>query len=465
MHLPRAVDVVVVGAGLTGASTALHLAERRPELSVLLLEADLVAAGASGRGTGLLGPRCGPPIDVARRRDGDEVARRRFLDSVAAVEHVIALARRHAPASVAPVAGQLVVAATTTEAEALRRRAQAYAALGLPVTLTETDDPWAAGTRRALVYGPAASVEPGPLTRALVAAAVACGVRLRERTPVRSVRPADSGLRPAGQDLEVLTDRGSVRARAVVLAVDVAGRPDGRAALPRGVPQLLLQVSATATAPLPPWLLDELGGPAAPHVIGAAALGPYRRITADGRLVLGGGPAAQVRGSSPIALETTARRAWTWQRQQLDALHPALTDVPVSHSWSGRVGLTSDGLPRVGRLPGAGRGPAAEVWGAEGWNGHGLAATVDAGRRLANRVLTADGERVRPTRRWWLATRAAAPLVRVALRQQTPAAPALAASAARPGAQVVRGVGTGSDVSGSRSPEPHPVPNREESPR
>ena len=69
MHLPAAVDVVVVGAGLTGASTALHLAERRPELSVLLLEAGHVAAGASGRGTGLLGPRLefAPVVAIPRQ--------------------------------------------------------------------------------------------------------------------------------------------------------------------------------------------------------------------------------------------------------------------------------------------------------------------------------------------------------------------------------------------------------------
>lgn len=448
MHLPAAVDVVVVGAGLTGASTALHLAERRPELSVLLLEAGHVAAGASGRGTGLLGPRCGPPIDVARRRDGDEAARNRFLASLAAVEHVIALARRHAPEAVVPVAGQLVVAATAAEAETLRRRARAYAVLGLPVTLAETDDPWAAATRQALVYGVAASVEPGPLTRALVEAAVVGGVVLRERTPVRSVRPSGTGD-PAGPQLEVLTGAGPVRARAVVLAVDVTdGRGGGIDGLPTRGRQLVLQVSACATAPLPPGLLAELGGPDAPHVIGAAALGPYRRLTADGRLVLGGGPAVPVRGSSPAVLRAVARRAWDWQRRQLDVLHPALVEAPVVHRWSGRIGLTPDALPRVGRLSGGRLGPAAEVWRAEGWNGHGLAATVEAGRQLADRVLGGDPESSRPVRRWWLAARVASPLVAVALRQQTPPAPG-------PPVGSFRGVRAEPGVSGSRSPAPN----------
>ncbi len=453
MHLPAAVDVVVVGAGLTGASTALHLAERRPGVSVLLLEAGHVAAGASGRGTGLLGPRCGPPIDVARRRDGDEVARDRFLASLAAVEHVIALARRHAPEAVVPVAGQLVVAATAAEAESLRRRARTYALLRLPVSLIETDDPWA-GTRQALVYGVAAGVEPGPLTRALVDAAVAGGVVLGEQTPVLSVRPASAGG-ATGQRLEVLTAAGPVHARAVVLAVDVTDGPGGGiGGLPPRGEQLVLQVSACATAPLPAGVLAELGGPAAPHVIGAAALGPYRRLTADGRLGLGGGPAAPVRGSSPAALQTVARRAWAWQRRQLDVLHPGLVGVPVVHRWSGRIGLTPDALPRVGRLRGGRLGPAAEVWRAEGWNGHGLAATVDAGRQLADRVLRHDPERPRPARRWWLAARAASPLVAVALHRQTPPAPG-------PAPETFRGVRADPGVSGTRSP----VPNREESPR
>src|SRR5439155_20855047 len=72
-------DVAIVGAGLLGLSTAVHLVQRDPGLDVLVLDAGNVAAGASGRGTGLLGPRVGPAVDRARARYGDEVTRRMYL--------------------------------------------------------------------------------------------------------------------------------------------------------------------------------------------------------------------------------------------------------------------------------------------------------------------------------------------------------------------------------------------------
>jgi glycine/D-amino acid oxidase-like deaminating enzyme len=436
VKLPPVADVVVVGAGLTGASTVLHLAERRPDLEVVLLEAVHVAAGASGHGTGLLGPRLGPPIEVARRRDGDPVARRRYVDSVAAVERVLALAGRWAPQAIGPGLGQLIVAQNAAEASLLRRRARAYATLGLYVPLTDTAEPWAAATRTALAYAPAAGVDPGLLTRGLVAAAAARGVQLLEQAPVLGLRPG-----PAWRPVQVVTGHGTIAARAVVLAVDVTRHPG---ALPVVAGQLALQVSASVTDPLPEGLIDELGGPAAPHILSAAALGPYRRLTADGRIVIGGGPAAVLAGATPRALAAAERRAQAWQRRQLDAVHPGLARVAISRCWSGRISLTRDGLPQVGRLLLPGLPSTAEVWSAGGWNGHGLAATVTAGQRLADRVLAgATDAPLRPIR-WPLGSRRAAPIVRAALRLSTPAAPR----------QPVRG----STVVGSV-----PVPTREES--
>lgn len=415
VKLPPVADVAVIGAGLTGASTALHLAEQRPDLEIVLLEAVHVAAGASGHGTGLLGPRLGPPIDIARRRDGDQLARRRHLDSVVAVDRVRALADRWAPQAIGPSTGQLIVAQTSAEASLLRRRARAYAALGLDVPLTETTEPWAAATRTALAYAPAAGVDPGLLTRGLVQGAVSLGVRVLEQTPVVGLEPG-----PTAGSVRVVTRHGSIAARAVVLAVDVTCHPG---ALPTMADQLALQVSASVTDPLPEDLIAELGGPTAPHVLSASALGPYRRFTAGGRIVIGGGPTAVLTGATQRALEAAEHKAWAWQRRQLDAIHPDLARVAISRRWSGRISLTRDGLPRIGRLLPPGLPSTAEVWSAGGWNGHGLAATVAAGQWLADRVLTgAIDAPVQPIR-WPLASPRAAPIVRAALRLSTPAAP------------------------------------------
>lgn len=410
---PAESDVVVVGAGLAGCATALRLAERRHGLAVTLLDSRYAGAGASGRGTGLLGPRFGPPVDVARRRFGDAVARDLFERSERAVRDVVALTARHAPGALSPCDGQLVVGGTPRERAGVHRRARAYRDLGLDVPVVACQDRAlpAGADAPALRYRTAAGVDPAGLTRGLAAAAAAHGVAVQEGTTVLGLEPArDARTR-------VLTARGVLLARAVVVTVDAAA--PGLPVAGHGL--LDLEVCAQATAVLPADLLAALGGTPAHHVLSASALGAYRRFTPEGRLVVGGGPVTAWRGLRQAALHERRAAAWAWQRRWLERLHPALRDVPCARRWSGRITVTADGLPVLGRTPGPG-----EVWYAGGWNGHGLAATVLAGERLAESVLRPGSPPPcalwRPTRPWALARPALAPLVRTLLATQVPSA-------------------------------------------
>ena len=359
------VDVAVIGAGLAGCAAALRLSERDPSLRIALLDADRPAAGASGRGTGLVGPRIGPPIDVAVRRFGADVARANHLASRAGVAAVLDLARRYAPESVRPAGGQLIRARTAGQAAALERRATTYAALGLDVRL-RTD----ASDRVALHYPDSAGADPAALVGGLVGELERRGVTRYDGSPVRRI--------DAGTVSTCYLDHGRVHADTVVVTADGGARQLG---LPVGGLRDV-QVCAVATGPLPADLLDELGGPDGPQVICAGELAPYWRITGDGRLVLGGGRALDPRGLS------TARRLRvlfsTWQRLEatLATVHPWLDSVGLVSRWSGTVSITEDGLPVVGRVRMDGR-----IWFAGGWCGHGLAASVAASAVIADGVL------------------------------------------------------------------------------
>lgn len=310
----RQFDVVIVGAGLAGSATALRLAQHRPDLRVCLLDARHAGGGASGRGTGLLGPRVGPPIDVARRRFGDLGARALFQRSEQAVRDVIDLAGRYAPEALSPCDGQLVTGFTPAEEAAVRRRAKAYLDLGLDVPLVpvhgralpaRTDAP-------ALHYRTAAGVDPAALTRAIASAAIGLGVHSLDGTTVHQL------VDQPGRRTRLATASGDIVARAVILTADAAAPG---LALP--TPGLLeLEVCASATAVLPAGLLAAFGGPAAAQVLAATPLGAYRRITPDGRLVIGGGPATAWRGLSATALARRRQAAWTWQRTWLDHTPP-----------------------------------------------------------------------------------------------------------------------------------------------
>ncbi|MFC7310222.1 NAD(P)/FAD-dependent oxidoreductase [Streptomyces monticola] len=373
----RRCDVAVIGAGLTGLSTAVELLTLDPGRDVVVLEADHVAAGASGRGTGLLGPRIGPALTVARKRYGDTVARAAHLWSHAAVRHVLDLVEEHRIACDLTPGSQLIVAPDEQAATAHHQEHEAAQSLGLPVEfvprqeLPQHADHYHSGLR----HGPAATLDPAALTEQLAGAGERLGLTIHERSPVRRITP---GLLPT-----VVTDDGELTADHVVIAVNAFGT--SLAAAPRGV--LGVRVQAAVTEKLRQPQLDALHGLRTEPLIGHGELTPYFRLTPDDRLVIGGG--AIERGSYGAAAPAPGRL-----RAAARALSPALADIELDSAWAGPIGVTRDGLPTVGHHP-----AAPWVHHAGGCNGHGLAVTVYSGALLARRIADPDA---RPPALPWL---------------------------------------------------------------
>ncbi|MEV6974084.1 FAD-dependent oxidoreductase [Kitasatospora sp. NPDC093806] len=373
-------DVAIVGAGLTGLATAHHLLRRDPGLDVVLLDAAGPAAGASGRGTGLVGPRIGPAIDRARKRFGDETARACYLASEDWVRQTVELAEELGADCGLTTDGQLIVATTGPAEERLAAQAEAYRQLGLAVEPVDRPGRF----RAALRHPVAATLDPAALTTALAADLARRGLRRFDHSPVRTL---------GGGELDC--PDGTVRARHTVIAVNGFTRS---LRLPVGT-VAPLQLHAVATAPLT--AADRaLIGPEA--VIDATTLAPYYRLTPDGRLVMGGGPVRIPPTTDPAA----HRRGWDWLARRLPV--PAA----VTHRWTGQVGMTGDDLPVVGRID-------EHTWYAGGCCGHGLALATATGRHLAE-ALTGEAPPPLPWHRerapWLPVTGPAAPLLRGYLR-------------------------------------------------
>lgn len=363
----RRYDVAIVGAGLTGISAAVQLLELDPDRRVAVIEADHVAAGASGRGTGLLGPRIGPTLRVARRRYGEDVARAAYLWSVSAVRHVRELVERHQiPCNLTP-GGQLIVASNAKEAEDQQREADTSRALDLDIELVPGDalPAVAAGYTSGLRYAPAATLDPAALTDRLARIGEQRGLTIFERSPVRSIR---LGLLTA-----ITTDDGAAVADHVVIATDAFGSPGS----PAGV--VGLRVQAGVTEKLPHATLTALASLAEEPLIGHSELAPYFRLTSDARLVVGGG--AVQRGPYGSAAPLPGRL-----RTALRGLSQTLADVELEATWAGPIGVTRDGLPVVGR-----HRHDPNVYYAGGYNGHGLAASVYTGAWLARWIVHGHG--------------------------------------------------------------------------
>ncbi|MDX3454687.1 FAD-binding oxidoreductase [Streptomyces sp. ME02-8801-2C] len=402
-------DFTVVGAGLAGLSTAYHLLRYAPGADVAVVDSGHPGAGASGHGTGLLGPRAGPPVDRAIRRHGPDTARRMHLASEDAVAGALELCR----ALDVPVrtGEQLVVARSPEGLARLSGQAAACRALGLDVpslsaagVRERVDVPCQAG----LLYRRAATLDPAQLTAALARACEAGGARLYGRSPVVGRSGTGSG------GTRLLFPRGELRTGAGVFAVNGGA---GALGLPVGT-VVPLEVHAVATEPLKPAAREVLGEGSGASLIDAARLAPYFRLTPDGRLVVGGG-----RASLPGAVGTArgwrddrARLAtWAWLTERVRGLHPFLADIAVTHRWTGRIGVTLDDMPVVG--------PAADapgMWFIGGCGGHGLALSVAHGAYVARQLAGGRGGGSGPSLPWH---RSAAPTLplggvgRVALRR------------------------------------------------
>lgn len=397
-------DFTVVGAGLAGLSTAYHLLRHTPGADVAVVDAGHPAAGASGHGTGLLGPRAGPPVDRAIRRYGPDTARRMHRASEDAVAGALELCR----ALDVPVrhGEQLVVARSAEGLTRLSGQAAGYRALGLDVPSLS-----AAGVREridvpcqaALLHRRAATLDPAQLTAALADACVANGARLYGRSPVVGLSVTGSG------GTRLLFPRGELRTRAGVFAVNGGA---GALGLPVGT-VAPLEVHAIATEPLKPAVRAVLGegaegagtgagagAGAGVSVVDAARLAPYFRLTPDGRLVMGGGRASLsvAPGSAGCRRDDRARLAtWGWLTERMRALHPLLADTAVTHRWTGRIGVTLDDLPVVGPV-----GGAPGMWFIGGCCGHGLAMSIAHGAYVARQLASGgpgDGSGVLPWHR------------------------------------------------------------------
>lgn len=372
----RRYDVAIIGAGLTGLSAAVHLLELDPNRLVAVIEADKVAAGASGRGTGLLAPRIGPPLRIARRRYGDDRARAAYLWSVSAVRHVLGLAERHQIPCDLTIGSQLVVASGPAEAGEQEQEEGAARALGLDIEPVPGPElpPVASRYASGLRYAPAATLDPAALTSHLARIGERRGLTIYERSPVHDVQ--------LGLLATLTTGHGAVVASHVVIATNAFGFPGS----PAGV--VGVRVQAGVTEKLSDAMLTAVASLAKEPVLGHGKLSPYFRLTSDGRLVVGGG--AIQRGIYGSAAPRPGRL-----RAAAAGLSGALRDVRLEATWAGPIAVTRDGLPVTGRHP-----DDPDVYYASGCNGHGLAACVYTGAQLAAWIVQGHDTPPEPSLPW-----------------------------------------------------------------
>lgn len=369
---PVSADLIIVGGGFTGCSAALHAAEAGFE--VVLLEAETIGFGGSGRNVGLVNAGLWMPPDDVESALGDTAGESLNAALSGAPDLVFSLIEAHGLECEAVRNGTLHCAHSRTGLRDLSDRHAQLSARGAPVMLLDPDQTAArTGSTRfcgALHDARAGTIQPLAYCRGLAGAAQRAGAKIHENSPaVKIRRKRDHWV--------VETASASVTGKSLLLATNAYQvRADGAPA-PAFVPVHYFQM---ATGPLQPGHAKSV----LPGLEGcwdtATVMSSFRTDEA-GRLIIGG------IGSLDHHLSAVHRH---WARRKLARLYPALSDQPIDHAWCGRIAMTSDHLPKIIRF-----GPSAlSVY---GYSGRGIGPGTLFGARAAM-ALTEGNEDELPVR-------------------------------------------------------------------
>ncbi|AZV27275.1 FAD-dependent oxidoreductase [Pseudomonas syringae] len=346
-------DVCVIGGGFTGVNTAIELAQRG--LSVILLEARRIGWGASGRNGGQLIRGIGHDVEGFARHVGSEGVRylhRAGIDSVELVrqritDNAIECDLRW---------GFCELANTPAQFDAFKAEQDSLAQLGyrhetrlVAPELIRQQVVNAGVYKGGLIDMGSGHLHPLDLVQGEARLAASLGVRIFEQSPVLEILH--------GATVQVRTQSGTVRAGSLVLGcnahLDELEQQLSGKVLPAGSYIIATEpLSAERAAELIPQnlaLCDQKVGL------------DYYRLSADRRLLFGG--ACHYSGRDPADIAA-------YMRPKMLKVFPQLADVRIDYQWGGKIGITANRFPQVGRLK-----QQPNVFYAQGYSGHGLNVT------------------------------------------------------------------------------------------
>jgi glycine/D-amino acid oxidase-like deaminating enzyme len=358
-------DVVVVGAGFTGLSTALHL--REVGIDVAIVEAMEPGWGASGRNNGQVIPtlsRPDPDDIVARHGAAGERFVGLLRDSASMLFDV---ANRYHIAAEHEQTGWVQPVHSPGRIKIAERRVRQWSKFGAPVELLSRDqvrdvlgsEAWFGGFWNRT----GGHINPLALSRGLAHAVIEKGARVYARSPAASFERRD------GKWL-VKTAKGEIIGRALVMATNAYSGAFAKTLAPDIAHEVMPVLSwQMATQPLS----DNVRKTVIP---GRQAMSDthgelyFARYDARNRLVTGG---------AVIGPGNKAERLKARVTERLQRLWPQIGEVSFDYVWNGYVGMTTDFLPRIHRL-----GPDAYGW--TGCNGRAVALSIALGSELSKAV-------------------------------------------------------------------------------
>lgn len=347
--LPEKVDVAVVGSGYTGLNAALSLTASGA--SVAVLEQETIAWGASSRTGGLLVPGLKAPVEQQAKKYGLETAKKMwgwaldsidYIESLTKTEQIDCDFTRTGHASLAQKPSHYV--RMKVHAEFLSAKL-GYDKFSLVDPQDLGEEIGSSTFHGAMTDEISGSIHPAKFVMGLAKVAAGRGAFLVEKARVTKIKKNGFGF-------IISTSQGTVQANEVLLAT--GGYTTNLA------PKIRMGIFPVGsyiivTEPLSPELQAELS-PRKRVFHNSKRLLNYFRLTPDGRMLLGG------RANLSTGLDEIESASIL--REQMVRIFPQLANVPITHSWTGKLGISYDLMPHIGRIDG--------IHFAYGYSGHGL---------------------------------------------------------------------------------------------
>lgn len=390
-------DVLIIGAGFTGLTSAREIRKDDKTKRVMVLEANEIGFGASGRNGGFNMTLFGVEPEVTLLRWGKDKTREAQAYMQKAVQYVKDLIESENLDSDYEHTGMLRVAYTDRQARRLKKTYELLSGITRPGSFVYYDD---AQTQQLLrcphlkgaIYEPETGIlDPCKHVRSLKRLAEREGAEIYENTRV-------IGISRQNGFAVVQTDSATIKARKLVIATN-AWTHNLKSSPGVSNVQSPIWTYQIVTEPLTPEQWQSINWDGRMSIEDNRQFVHYMRITQCGRITMGGGSIGIEYNDKKMDLWKD-EKVWADLERHLKWIFPSLADIKVHYKWGGCVSVNVDMTPEIGFI-----GDGNIIY-AAGCIGHGVSLTQLNGRLIADLVLEKDTE----LSKFWIVNRTAIPM-------------------------------------------------------
>ena len=352
-------DIAIVGSGYTGLCAARIL--KKNGASVTVLDRNTIGWGASSRNGGMATPGLKQGIQKIHKMYGSKLAHEFWKASVDAIDLIDEIVNEHSIDCDWERNGHASLATKPSHAPRLEEygswlekefgHSQKY----IPKNQIR-DEIGSNAYYGALTDEISGGLHPTKYVFGLAAAVANLGAQLCENTDVTKIEKNDSN------NFKLITSKGDITAKKVIIATN--GYTDR---LVSKLKPLIFPVGSYIV--VTERLTNELQNIISPKrrmYYDSKWFLNYFRLTPDGRLLWGGRNDL----STDLDLDDSAKRL----SKELYTVFPDLKDIPITHTWTGKLGITFDLMPHIGKTNG--------IYYAFGYGGHGLSIATYLGTEI-----------------------------------------------------------------------------------